>query len=819
MRGGFSNFLALTVSAVALNAASSAAAADAPDSSTQTNSTTSTEPDDGTAHSDSYSLQEILVTAQYKSENLQKSAIPVAVVSSDTLSRAGVSSSEKLTSLVPALSVSNAGTAGMVFFLRGVGNFSLSSTVDSAVAFNYDNVYIGRPTGTAGVFYDLERIEVLKGPQGTLYGRNATAGAINVIPNTPKLGTLEGYLSGTYGNYNAAVLEGAINLPLGSEAALRISGNLNTHDGYLSDGTSDGDTKALRVQVAVQITPNLNLRLSGDFAAMRGAGGGASYIYSYSPDFVNGGFAETPSGLDHSLGLYDPKSDAFRTSTFVFPTARPLDPYAPRQTVHNDYYGLNGEINLDTGAGILTVIPAWRYVKQDGINSVGFLIGIHETDEQYSLETRFNGNRIGIFDYTIGAQYFHEHDDQTFGVSELAINVYSLLKQTTESYAGFARVTANISDSFRLVGGARYTHDRKAFNGTQEALTDACSTFPPVPCFGAPLLPYTLRIDDLPAAFLPPEPTGAFPTFLPTSGGGLIVRTPKLVSNSVLSKGRVTWRAAAEFDVAPRSLIYASVETGFRAGGLQVTRGYESFAPEKITAYTIGSKNRFMDNRVQLNLEGFLWKYKAQQLAGLGIDRLGNPDFFTRNIGSTTSYGFDAELQVAATETTRLSAQLQYLHTKYDHYIYYAPNTAGLPPYTSCAVAPAADPVTTLPAFQVDCSGMPAYNAPKWTLNIAAEQVIPVGDYQFRLNADTQYRTSRWIGFEFQPGMLQGPTWQSNAQISFGPSSERWLISGFVRNIENNRFVLNAVDFGFASLVSATTNPPRTYGVQGRVSF
>ena len=816
MRSGFSSCLTLTVSALTLGAAGSPAAADAPDSSAQADSAAT---DEGSAQGDGYSLGEIVVTAQRKEENLQKSAIPVAVVSADALSRAGVSSSEKLTSLVPALSVSNAGTAGMVFFLRGVGNFSLSSTVDSAVAFNYDNVYVGRPTGTAGVFYDLERIEVLKGPQGTLYGRNATAGAINVIPNKPKLGALEGYLSGTYGNYDTAVLEGALNVPLGSDGALRVSGNLNTHDGYLSDGTSDGDTKALRVQMAGQVTPDLNVRLSGDFAAMRGAGGGAGYLYSYSPDFVNGGFAVTPSGLSHSLGLYDPASDAFRTSTFVFPTARPLDPYAPRQVVHNNYYGINGEINLDTSAGKLTIIPAWRYVKQDGINSVGFLIGIHETDEQYSLEARFNGDRIGIFDYTVGAQYFHEHDDQTFGVSEAAINVYSLLNQKTESYAGFARVTANINDRFRLVGGARYTHDKKAFDGTQEALTDACSTFPPAPCFGAPLLPYALRIDDLPATFLPPEPTGALPTVLPTSGGGSIIRTPKLVSNSVLSKGRATWRAAAEFDVAPRSLIYASVETGFRAGGLQVTRGYESFAPEKITAYTIGSKNRFMDNRVQFNVEGFLWKYKDQQLAGLGIDRLGNPDFFTRNIGNTTSYGFDAELQVAATKTTRLSAQAQYLHTKYDHYIYYAPNTSGVAPYTSCAVAPAADPVTSLAAFQVDCSGMPAYNAPKWTLNAAAEQIIPVGDFEFRINADTQYRTSRWIGFEFQPGMLQGSTWQSNAQISFGPSSEKWLISGFVRNIENNRFVLNAVDFGFASLVAATTNPPRTYGLQGRVSF
>lgn len=814
MTGKTSARLALTVSALALGQVGAIASAAA--------QTTSEAPPAQATAADGErqaGLEDIIVTAQRRSESAQKAAIPIAVVSSEALTRAGVTSSEKLTSLVPALSVANAGTAGMVFFLRGVGNFSLSSTVDSAVAFNYDNVYVGRPTGTAGVFYDLERIEVLKGPQGTLYGRNATAGAINVIPAKPQPGVTSGYLSGSYGNYDARVIEGAINLAMGDRGALRVSGNLNKHDGYLSDGTSNGDTTALRVQLAGELTPELRVRLAADYAALRGSGGGASYLYSYSPDFVNGGFAVTPSDLSPALGLYDPRSDAFRTSTFVFPAARPLTPYAPRQFVRNDYFGANAEINLDTDAGTLTVIPAWRYVEQDGINSVGFLVGIHEADEQYSIETRFNGNRVGIFNYTVGAQYFHERNISTFGVSEQTINVYSRVNQSTESYAAFARVTANLTDQARLVGGLRYTHDRKAFDGAQESLTLACATFPPVPCFGAPLLPYTLRIGELSPEFLPPEPSGPAPSFLPTVGGGLIIRPAKLVSNSTLSKGRLTWRAAAEFDVASQSMVYASVETGFRAGGLQVTRGYEAFAPERITAYTIGSKNRFFDNRVQLNLEGFLWKYKDQQLAGLGNDRLGNPDFFTRNIGNSTSYGIDAELQVAATKTTRLSAQAQYLHTEYDDYVYFAPNTSGLPPYTSCAVAPAPDPVTGGAAFRVDCSGKPAYNAPEWTFNFAVEQTIPLGDYEVRINADTQYRSSRWTGFEFQPGMLQGPTWQSNAQVSFAAANGKWSIAGFVRNIENDRFVLNAVDFGFASLVSATTNAPRTYGVQARIDF
>ena len=138
-------------------------------------------------------LQEIIVTAQRKEENLQKAAIPVAVISSDALERAGVTTPQQLSALAPSLTAANTGGTGMSFFVRGVGNFTLSPTFNSAVAFNYDNVYISRPNATGGFFYDLSRVEVLKGPQGTLYGRNATAGAVNIIPNKPKFGEFSGF--------------------------------------------------------------------------------------------------------------------------------------------------------------------------------------------------------------------------------------------------------------------------------------------------------------------------------------------------------------------------------------------------------------------------------------------------------------------------------------------------------------------------------------------------------------------------------------------------------------------------------------------------
>ena len=165
------------------------------------------------------------------------------------LANAGVVTPTSLNASVPSLFVTRGGGATTSFFIRGVGNFTNNGYSDPAVAFNVDQVYYGRPTATTGTFYDLDRIEVLKGPQGTLYGRNATGGAINIIPTKPKLGELSGYASAGYGRFNAVDLEGAVNVPLGQGAALRLSGKYFDTEGFNDDGTSDEVGHAVRAQL------------------------------------------------------------------------------------------------------------------------------------------------------------------------------------------------------------------------------------------------------------------------------------------------------------------------------------------------------------------------------------------------------------------------------------------------------------------------------------------------------------------------------------------------------------------------------------------
>ena len=202
----------------------------------QTGATPTPESASQPSEEDTTGIQDIVVTAQRKEESLQRAPIAVTALGGDELRAAGVVAPQNLTALVPALQVISAGTYPL-YYIRGVGNFNGNPLSDSAIAVNYNDVYIGRPTSTYGLFYDLERIEVLKGPQGTLYGRNATGGSVNILPRKPRLGEFGGEASLEYGNYDTIRADAAANVPISDIAAFRIAGIVARHDGYLNNGS------------------------------------------------------------------------------------------------------------------------------------------------------------------------------------------------------------------------------------------------------------------------------------------------------------------------------------------------------------------------------------------------------------------------------------------------------------------------------------------------------------------------------------------------------------------------------------------------------
>lgn len=758
-------------------------------------------------------LGEIVVTAQRKAESAQRAGLAIDVVGGDELTRAGITSSSEIGKLVPALTVQQNGGANAVFFLRGVGNFTVNGYSDPAIAFNYDGVYLGRPTSTSGMFYDLDRIEVLKGPQGTLYGRNATGGAINVLPARPRIGEFSGFVDASYGNYDAISVQGAINVPVGENGAFRVSGSLTQHDGYLSDGTSDDRSRALRVQYLAELTPDLTLRVGGDYSHTGGKGPGSYYQGRYVPNGA-GGVRFIPSGLDASVGLLDPASQAYRQTLFLGLSGRTAAPLDPDFYQDNSFYGTSAELTWKSDAGTLTILPAWRYSDLNNkFAAPGFVGYIQEKDEQFSLEARFAGERIGIFDYILGAYMFDENVDGNYTFAQQALNAYQEFESDTRSYALFGRLTANLSDRLRLIGGLRWTRDEKQFDGQADVLLVRCTravNFVPS-CPTTPLLPVGDSYTELQPPFIVPPPGGVRPI---GASGAILIRAVTPV-RSEQSRSKMTWRAGMEFDVGARSLLYGSVETGYRSGGFSLSAGYETFDPEYITAYTLGMKNRFFDNRLQLNVEAFLWKYRDQQINHTGVDAAGNQGQFTENAGRSTNKGVEVEAQFLATPTTLLSAQVQYLDATFKDFVYREPIGA-TPPLTGCPYT--ASP-TAAGQYDIDCSGNQAYQSPKWTINLGAQQTIEMGDYKLVLAADTQYRTSRFVAFQYLPEQQVGDTWVSNANITFSPEGDGWSIGAFVRNIENNRVPSAGLTYNAANAVTMVTSPPRTYGVRAGVKF
>jgi len=740
-------------------------------------------------------IEEIVVTAQRREENVQRTPVPVTVLPGKALRDAGVTRPQELTHLDVSLQTAQISGSTSLFYLRGVGNLTGTSLADPAVAFNFNDVYIGRPSATGAFFYDLERVEILKGPQGTLYGRNATGGAINVLPRRPVLGESDGELSFDYGNYDAARVDGAMNIPLGDRAAVRVAGIHVRHDAYMNDGTDDQDDSGGRLSFLLNPTPGLSINFAADYFDQGGDGPGSTPV---------------ALGPDHRFGVSSARGGAFYQTQRVSIAGRNFNPIPGNQSFDNQFWGASSTVDWVTDLGTLTFVPAYREGHLDTISSAaGLTLTSVEDDQQTSVEARFASDSAQRLSYIVGAYYLDETDDVDHFVPNPQYNMsIQIPKSGVESTAVFGSLTFAVTRDVRATAGARYTDDSKFFHGTFEGFNRACPPVPTASCPNAERFP----VDQLtpPLTFPSPDAQVATPVFNPLDG--TITTGFRIRSNEHESFSRTTWRAAVDWDVSDRNLVFASVETGFKSGGFFFSNDSQTFKPEELTAFTVGAKNRLPDNRLQLNVEVFDWEYQDQQISMISLDSQGAQNLRTENIGKATIRGAEVDTEWRLGTNTLLSLDVQYLDATYDEFRFNRPAATG-PPLTGCDVTPA--PVPPGPAgFTVDCSGKRAPYAPEWTINVAAQQTVRFDRGALVASVRARYQTEILTGLDFTPLEYQDDYWSIDVSATFTSADDRYSVGLFGLNVTDETVVANTFQPPLGQFVVGTLRPPRLYGVR-----
>lgn len=574
------------------------------------------------AQAESEGLDEIIVTATRREANVQDIPIAVTALSGDRLIAAGVRSSIDIAALTPGLQFTDPGgnpVAGLIS-IRGVSQNDFAGHIEPANAYYIDEVYQPSNASSVQQLYDINRVEVLKGPQGTLFGRNATGGLIHVLTNQPT-SEFGGFADVTIGSYDQVRFEGAIGGPISENVSARLAVLKDRHDGYIRNSIGKDinadDTIAARLQLRIDATPDLKINLFADIYKIRPVTTGGAMITAAAPD-ANGLGVPLPPGSPTGFGYVDADGDPY-TGAFDF------DGRFTRRT-----WSVGGRVSYSLGNLTLASLTSYQaldssYAADNDFSS--FPIGIFQQDARarhFTQELRLIEDD-GKFRWTAGLYYLNIVGDYFQGFDLPAFGSYPRADYSvdTRSYSGFAQAEYDLSETLSLSGGLRVTRDEKEY-----AYLETCD---------GPLC----------AAFIAPGSLAA---------NGLT--TDKHGETGVSGRLSLNWKPT------DRTLLYASINRGYKA--FNYNAGFVGQAPlagfrfdgEKLMAYEVGAKLELLDRRVRFNGAAFYYDYSDYQ----AFDQRGFN--FTLFNTAATIYGADFELAVRPGSGFQFDAGLSLLHTK-----------------------------------------------------------------------------------------------------------------------------------------------------------
>jgi iron complex outermembrane receptor protein len=782
-------------------------------------------------------LQEVTVTAHVFTQDTQKTPITVNVIPGATLNQQGLQSLEQVMADIPSV-MPSIGPGGMSYFIRGLGegkNAPLTSTF-------VDGISAGSQGPSRYIEYslfDVSSVQVLEGPQGTLYGRNSVAGAINIITNEPVNRYEESATLG-FGNYNNITGNAMLNIPLSDTMQVRAAFSTTRRDGYLSDGQSDENYTAGRLQALMTPTDQLTFRLITDYMTINEHGGGETLNLNEHPG--NPWLTPNITIPGASTGVTD--------YCAIIPISGPGAGNTGK--VNNtqsqcalDYYfeqiwHIKGQVNYDLGFAGLTVLGGYEHdLTQQYTQAVGlYPNSTFNQDNQESVEARLASKASSPIQWVFGGYWqrnlsgypngYGSESDAGTRISNVTGNWPAAEDdQTTKSL--FGQATLPITDRFRLTAGVRYNEDSES------------ETTWSVPA-------------GISSEVVPPNEGAVTQTLTPTPGSFAY-------GHGKWSK--LIWKAGAEFDLAPQSMLYASVATGYSAGFLQPTNVctkaapyggtasnpgcytsptvqnsttggdtvgktvssiFSPIAPNSLINYELGVKNRFFDNRLQVNADVFFEHFSNLQEGSFAVDETGavNGSAYA-NLTGTTSRGVELAIDFLATPVDRINFHTTYNPTKIGD-----SNNPWSNPFSvsngfqTCLGTDKVGIPIPYGCHQILTANSPLPAAPLWAGNLTYEHTFSLASGAHILaHSDTHFQSSTYGAIVEYPDSFQGSWAQTNLSLVYESADGKWKFSGWVRNVANKAVIDDgqAGSAGKSESVCQANSPAKILSCSGTPVF
>jgi iron complex outermembrane receptor protein len=780
---------------------------------------------------------EIVVTASRRRVNVQDYAGSVDAFSQDDLQKAGIVSVRDVAKATPSVEIGTS-EGNTEIFIRGIGSNYDTELGDPAVAMHIDGVYIPRPRGVGSMLFDTERLEISRGPQGTLRGRNATAGTINVITNKPELGEWMGDATFQLGNYSQRLARAMVNIPIGDDLALRLAAFSEVHSPFFDNGgpvhtltpSEDADTLAYRASLKWVPIDVLTVNVAHDYTQE----GGTGYSGSNFANALQAGLLpeEVPN----------PRAVIYR---------------GPQSSQDLKHWGARGDVVLDLGPLLINYLGSYRdmtYSQTTAGNSGVAFPGMqdpdldnwgtsywHTTSKSVVQELRVYAPDKASFRWTVGGFLFNEAQTAFLGSTAdkstgFAGVEYNMPDVDANSYAGYADATYDLLKRLRVTGGARVTSESKSRDGIGYVYSFSGIDEPFR--FGTEGFKWKIRDrSDYTLTGSPPPPFEDFRAGIARFGArdtlNEALNQPGVDQNvSQLNEQHGTYdstfvdfRVGTDFDLTPDNLVYVTFATGHQSGGFNDTATVNgkllspTYGPEALYATEVGSKNSMLDGKLIANVAGFWYHYTNQQFTSIvELADTGNSDAVAAsslryNAARSRVLGLEAEL------TGRLPAgfRAKVAATALDARV-----VRGKVADTRVGYGAGDQPV-------VDLAGNSLPRAPHLSVNYAIGQTIKTsaGDFDWTFSAQT--RTKQYMT------AFNGEGYDSMGKLNPNLSDVVPSYTRFDANVGYTRpggglrlelFVNNLTDIVYMTTLINTPglnirffNPPRQVGVSLTVAL